>query len=322
MTKKIFTYTLLLSLIILFTACEKKKKNTFSSGLTTVICDESFENILNQEIEIFEYTYPQANIIPYYMDERSAIDSLMELKTQLIIIPHELSEAHAAQLKVKNRRLYQQRIAVDAIALIVNKDNPIDELSVSELHDVLSGTVTNWDELWPSKLKKIQVIFDHKGSSTVKYMEDSVMHGKPFGSEVYAQSSNKDVLDIVSKNKNAIGIIGVSWVTADMKGRSKSVAEHAKELQKNDTTTLDFKDNIKVLKIRRDDQPIGFKPYQAYIFSGEYPFYRSMYVVSTAARGSLPNGFLTFITGFIGQKIIQNTGVLPAAIQPRMVQIE
>ena len=322
MSRIIITYTLLLSLILGLVSCENKKKNTFSSGVASVICDESFENIINQEIEVFEYTYPNANIIPYYLDEKSAVDSLIELKTQLIIIPHKLSKAQETQLKLKNRRLFQQRLAVDAIALIVNNDNPIDELSISELRDILSGHVANWNEIWPTKLKKIQVVFDHKGSSTVKYMTDSVMNGMPFGNEVYAQSSNKEVLDIVSKNKNAIGIIGVSWVTSDMKGRCESVAEQAQRLQQNDTTTLDFRDNIKVLKIRCDDQPFGYQPYQAYIFSGEYPLYRSMYVVSTAARGSLPNGFLTFITGFIGQKIIQNTGVLPAAIQPRMVQVD
>ena len=152
-------------------------------------------------------------------------------------------------------------------------------------------------------------------------MVDSITGGKPFEGEVYAQNSSRDVLDAVSKNKNALGLIGVSWITPDMRGRSQSAAEYYQELQKNDTTALDFNNNIKVLKVRRDDSPIGFKPYQAYIFSGEYPLYRSIYIVSTGARGSLPHGFLSFMTGFVGQKIIQNTGVLPAAIQPRMVQV-
>lgn len=259
--------------------------------------------------------------MPYYMDEQAAVDSLMELKTQLIIISNKLSKAHEAQLKLKNRRLFQQRLAVDAIALIVNNQNTLDELSISELRDILLGQTTNWDEIEPSKLKKIQVVFDHKHSSIVKYMVDSITDGKPFAGEVYAQQNSKDVLETVSKNKNAIGLIGVSWITPDMRGRSKSAAEYYQELQKNDTTALDFNSNIKVLKIRRDDYPIAYKPYQAYIFSGDYPLYRSIYVASTAARGSLPHGFLTFLTGYVGQKIIQNTGVLPAAIQPRMVQV-
>ena len=322
MLKKTLTYLTILMISLLFASCVKQPKNTSSSGIATVICDESFENILNQEVEIFEYLYPNANIIPYYQDERSAIDSLMELKTQLIVIPTKLSEGHISKLKAKKRNLFQQRLAVDAIALIVNQNNTLEELTINELHEIFTGKYTKWDEIEPSKLGKIQVIFDHKNSSTVRYMQDSIMNGEPFAGEVYAQNSNKEVLDIVSKNKNAIGIIGVSWVTSDMKGRSISVAEQAKELQKNDTTTLEFNDNIKVLTIRRDNEPIGYQPYQAYIFSGQYPLFRSIYVVSTAARGSLPQGFLAFMTGFIGQKIIQNTGVLPAAIQPRMVQLE
>lgn len=314
---------MLLTLVMSLSACEtNKKRSTNSSGLATVFCDESFENILSQEVEVFEYTYPKANIIPYYVDEKSAIDSLMNLKTQLIVTTQELSEAHRTQLKLKKRNLYQQRLAVDAIAIIVNKDNPIEQLSVSELRDILTGATTNWNELWPTKLKKIQVAFDHEGSSTVKYMKDSITDGKPFGKEVYAQNSNREVFDVVSKNKNVMGIIGVSWVSTNMKGRSKSLDEHVKELQKNDTTTMEFNDNIKVLEIRRDDEPFGFKPYQAYIFSGEYPLYRSIYVASIAPPGSLAHGFMIFMTGTIGQKIIQNTGVLPAAIEPRMVQLE
>ena len=322
MTKKIFSFAIAVAIAVIFTACtQNKPKNTFSSGITTVMCDESFENILSQEIEMFEYHYPKANIMPYYMDEQAAIDSLMELKTQLIVVPHELSKAHEAQLKLKNRRLFQQRLAVDAIALIVNNKNTLDEVTMSELQDILLGKTTNWSDIEPSKLKKIQVVFDHKHSSIVKYMVDSITGGKPFEGEVYAQNSSRDVLDAVSKNKNALGLIGVSWITPDMRGRSQSAAEYYQELQKNDTTALDFNNNIKVLKVRRDDSPIGFKPYQAYIFSGEYPLYRSIYIVSTGARGSLPHGFLSFMTGFVGQKIIQNTGVLPAAIQPRMVQV-
>lgn len=321
MSGKAFSYTIILTITLLICSCVRQPKSTSSSGLATVVCDESFENILNQEVEMFEYNYPKASIIPYYVDEKSAIDSLLELKTQLIVVPTMLDNGQKAYLKTKDRNVFQQRLAVDAIALIVNKYNTIEELSISELREILTGKCARWDEIEPSKLKDIHVIFDHQGSSSVRYMRDSIMNGEPFGGTVYAQNNNKEVFDVVSKNKNAIGIIGVSWVTADMKGREMSVAEHSKLLQKNDTTALEFNDNVKVLKIRRDDCPIGYQPYQAYIFSGEYPLYRSIYAVSIAPRGSLPHGFLTFMTGYVGQKIIQNTGVLPAAIQPRIVQV-
>lgn len=323
MKKTVFPIVALLLILSLSTiSCDQRKEtNSSTSGIASVACDESFENIMNQEVEVFEYTYPKANIIPYYIDEYAAIDSLMSLKTQLAITAHKLTQQQIDYLKSKNRTAFAQRFAVDAIALIVNKQNTIDEVTISDLRDILTGVSKTWHDVEPSKLGKIQIVFDNQGSSTVRFMRDSILKGKPFTKEVYAQKSNKDVFKVVEQNKNAIGIIGVSWVTADMKGESKSVAERTAALQKNDTTTLNFSDRVKVLKVRRDNQIEGFQPYQAYIYDGSYPLYRSMYVISIAAGGSLSHGFLSFLTGFIGQKIIQNTGVLPAAIQPRLVSL-
>ena len=282
-----------------------KPKNTSTSGLIAIAVDESFQNIMNQEIDVFEYTYPNANIIPYYVDEHSAIDSMLELKTKLIITAHELTDVQKEY----------------AIALIVNKDNPIEILSVSEIKEILLGQVTQWNELEPSKLKTIKVVFDHQGSSTARYMKDSLLCGADFGPNVYAQNSNPEVFKVVENDKNALGIIGVSWVSADMKAQSLSVEERAKNLAEENVTTTEFASTIKVLKVRPDDSIEAYKPYQAYIYDGTYPLFRSIYATCSGVGGSLPHGFYSFITGFLGQKIIQQTGVLPATIQPRMVSL-
>ena len=298
-----------------------KPKNTSTSGLIAIAVDESFQNIMNQEIDVFEYTYPNANIIPYYVDEHSAIDSMLELKTKLIITAHELKDVQKEYLRQKNGVCFSQRIAVDAIALIVNKDNPIEILSVSEIKEILLGQVTQWNELEPSKLKTIKVVFDHPGSSTARYMKDSLLCGADFGPNVYAQNSNPEVFKVVENDKNALGIIGVSWVSADMKAQSLSVEERAKNLAEENVTTTEFASTIKVLKVRPDDSIEAYKPYQAYIYDGTYPLFRSIYATCSGVGGSLPHGFYSFITGFLGQKIIQQTGVLPATIQPRMVSL-
>ena len=148
------------------------------------------------------------------------------------------------------------------------------------------------------------------------------MRGEKFKKNVYAQGSSEKVFDLVANRKNAVGLIGVSWITADMKGKSESVEETVNRLNQNDTTVIDFDNSrIKVLKVRSDDQIVGYKPYQVYIYDGRYPLHRSIYVTCNGPVGGLPQGFYCFLTGFIGQKIIQNTGVLPAAIQPRVVSI-
>lgn len=261
------------------------------------------------------------NIIPYYASEKACVDSLLDLKTQTIVIPRELNQAEVDYLKGKKKNVRTNRIAVDAIALIVNKDNPIEMLSMSEIADILSGRITKWSEISPSKLGEIQVVFDDEGSSTVQYMRDSLLNGEKFGGNVYAQNSSIEVFSQVQNRKGAIGIIGVSWISADMRTRDLPREERIKSLSEQDTTVADFDPAVTVLKVRRDDSLRAYKPYQAYIYDGNYPLYRSIYMISTSVNGSLSHGFFSFVTGTIGQKIIQRTGILPARVQPRMVNL-
>lgn len=85
---------------------------------------------------------------------------------------------------------------------------------------------------------------------------------------------------------------------------------------------IDNLKDVKVLKIRGNNEVTAYKPYQAYIFDGSYPLYRSVYMVSTAPGGTVTHRFYSFVTGFQGQKIIQMTGILPATVRPRMVELE
>ena len=321
MKNKILVCLYVIMLVAVVGCDTRKPTNTSTKGLATVVCDETFQNIMNQEIGVFEYTYPEANIIPFYTDEKSAIDSLLKMKTKLIVTAHKLTEKQELYLKERKGFCRTQRIAVDAIALIVNPKNPCSILSMKELTEIMSGEVQRWDQLEPSKLDTIDIIFDNEGSSTVQYVRDSILKGKQFPKNVYAQQSNKDVFEVVKKNKNALGVIGVSWISADMKTKDMSLEERVANLNEENVTTTVFADSVKVMKVRRDDNIEAFQPYQAYIFDGSYPLYRNIYMINTAAGGSLSHGFYSFVTGFIGQKIIQQTGILPSVVRPRMVSL-
>lgn len=325
MNHKISIFALALSALVAgtLTSCRKDPSNTSTSGLATIVCDASFENIMNQEIDVFEYTSRgKANIIPYYVSEKACVDSLLDLNTKTIVIPRDLTKKEKEYLDAKNRHARSNMIAVDAIALIVNNENPVEILSLSEIHDILTGKIKKWSELEPTKLGDIQVVFDDEGSSTVQYMRDSIMKGEKFAENVYAQHSNKEVFDQVQMRRGAIGIIGVSWISSDMRTRDLSRDERMKSLEQQDTTVADFDPSVKVLKVRRDDEVRAYKPYQAYIYDGSYPLFRSIYMITTGVNGSLSHGFYSFVTGTIGQKIIQRTGILPARVQPRMVNLQ
>lgn len=300
----------------------EKKANSSTTGTTTMVCDASFQNIMQQEIDVFEYQYPEAHILARYEPQSVAIDSLMSLNTKTIVIARDLTDAERRALKAKRKAVKSAKIAVDAVALIVNKENPIEMLTVREVGDILAGRSSQWNDLEPSKLGEIAVIFDDKGSSLVNYMRDSLLNGGELGPNVYAQGSVPKVFEAVKKNRNAIGVLGVSWITSDMSGADispDSVAESI--LSDAPVIGATLTDDIKVLKIRRNDEVTAYKPYQQNIFDGTYPLFRQIYMITTGVSGSLASGFYSFVTGETGQKIIMKTGILPARTRIQVVQL-
>ncbi|MDE6137577.1 MAG: substrate-binding domain-containing protein [Muribaculaceae bacterium] len=306
------------------TSCLKyeKKANSSTTGTTTMVCDASFQNIMQQEVDVFEYQYPDAHILTRYEPQSVALDSLMSLNTKTIVIARDLTDQEKRVLRSKKKSVKSAKIAVDAVALIVNKDNPIEMLTVGEVADILSGSSRRWNDLEPSKLGEIAVIFDDKGSSLVSYMRDSLLNGGELGPNVYAQGSVPKVFDAVKQNRNAIGVLGVSWITSDMSGADIDPDSLAVEmLSDSPVIGATLTDDIKVLKIRRNDEVTAYKPYQQNIFDGTYPLFRQIYMITTGVSGSLASGFYSFVTGETGQKISMKTGILPARTRIQVVQL-
>ena len=316
---------MLVAMLAVLTSCgNKMPKSTSTRGIARIMCDESFQSVLEQEIAVFEYQYPEASIMPEYINEHDALDSLFRNKVDLIIISHDLTPEQKKSLKKLGRGYRTKMIAVDAIAVIVNKQNDIDDLSMEDLRDIFTGKVKRWGEVYPTKLKNdtIKVMFDGSGTGVVHYMKEKFLNGGKFGPNVYARGTSSDVFEAVEKYKNVIGFIGVSWITSDLKSAEIPIADKYEELKtKNEVTLIDFTDRIKVMPVRNDDQLHAVKPYQAYISSGEYPLVRTIWAIDVSYNGMLDHGFFTFLTGAIGQKIILQTGILPAAEPVRTVEV-
>jgi phosphate transport system substrate-binding protein len=307
-------------------ACQNNTAtNTSTSGIAKISCDESFRNILDQEVEVFEYSYPDASIMVDYIDEAAALDSLMHRNVDLIITSRDLTDDQRKILEKQGRAHRSRKIAVDAVAVIVNTANDIDELSMAELKEIFTGKSRKWGDLFPTTLKRdsIKIVLDQTGSGLVHFLKDKFTDGRDFGNtiSVFAQKSSEEVFKTVMSNKNAIGFVGVSWITADMKATEMTMEQRIDELKnKNEVSVIDFTDRIKVLAVRPDDAITARKPYQAYINTGEYPLFRTIWAIDASAGGTLDHGFFSFLTGVIGQKIILQTGILPAAEPVRYVE--
>lgn len=305
MRKDTFNIIVGLTLVLcLFAACKDKPKNgrtdTYSSGTIKFVSDESFSPIIEEEIEVFESIYPNAKVIPQYTNELDAVNMLMKEQTYLAITARNFKEKEVENLKARKFMPIAIPLAYDGLSLIVNNSNPDTIISTQNIKLILSGKVSKWNELYPdSKLGNIEVAFDNKQSSTVHYCVDSLLGGTPINSpNIYAVKKSAEVIDFVEKHPNAIGIIGSNWLN-----------------DKRDTTNVTFKRNIKVMavsKIHPATVESSWKPYQFYIYNGNYPLVRTIYALLNDPRHGLPWGFSNFIAAdHRGQLIIHKAGLLP-----------
>lgn len=312
---------------ILGVSCGETKRGEYAKGSAFVACDEGFRKIMEEEIEVFQYQYPDAYILPFYLSENACIDSLKADKCQLIIVTRELTPVEIENIKKTQKRIVRQKcIAVDAVALIVNKECPVGMLTMQEIGQILDGTITRWAQLAVNDTSRIKIVFDNVGSSTVSYMRDKFLpQGKMISDNpnAFAQKTNIDVFEVVKKDPHALGIISVSWLGDNLQATKMPVGKRLADLQNtNDTVDVKFSDAVKVLKVRSMDNPQPFLPYQAYINSGEYPLFRKVYAISTASNSNVVHSFYAFLTGYVGQKIISLTGVMPYQVNKRIVQIK
>ena len=315
----------LLAALLTLSACDDKKRTDVSTA--TLVCDNSFENIMKQEIDVFEYVHPKNFILCRYVPQAEAFDSLFKGNTRTAVVGRDLTKDERISLKKKYPNLRSMKIAVDAVALITNPENRVDMVSLSELRDILEGRTTRGSELSPmGDDRNINVVFDSQGSGLATFMRDSVMGGAKFGPNVTAAGSIDSVFSVVKHHKGAIGVIGVSWLTRDLEVDTTAMAEKVKELQSDKAVVgQEINDRmdasgVNVLAVMNSDAR-ACKPYQQYIYDGSYPLTRPIYMITTGSPVGAVGRFYTFVTSTEGQKLIMKTGILPARMQVNVYEV-
>ena len=304
-------YVVVVLLLALF-ACKEKPKDRFTdtptTGVISIAVDESFEPIIRQEVDVFEGVYQAASIVPQYCSEVEAINLLLKDSVRLAVTTRMLTKEERAAFEAKKFIARELKIAVDGIALIVNKQNPDSLICLEDLQKIMTGKISKWQELNPKNgMGDLQLVFDHPNSSTVRFAIDSICEGQGLSDRLRSEVSNQRVIDYVAENPGAMGVVGVSWVQ-----------------NPEDSTRLSFLNRVKVMGVSRicpATKESSFQPWQAYLALGDYPLTRNVYVLLTDPRFGLASGFTSFLTSDRGQRIVLKSGIIPATQPVRVVNV-
>lgn len=276
---------------MLFISCGERKadyRDTTTTGVINISVDESFKPVMEEQLKVHHSSYPDARINVTYKPEAACFRDLQSDSTRMIVVAKGLTDTEAEAYK--NNLGYKPQygiLAYDAVTVIVNRASGDSVFTLDDLRNILSG-----------KHKMTAVMDGRNATSTVRYLQDSLLKGAPFGANVVAADNSEKVVEIVSNNSNVIGFVGISWV-----GDTYDTKQQAYQ-QKIRMALLEC--------VKCDEKGVFAKPTQSTITFGQYPLARPLYYVLKENAAGLGTGFMNFLSLERGQLIFKRAFLVPA----------
>ena len=284
-------------LLITFVAAgcnEDKKKVAFgdtpTSGSINISVDESFKPVIDQQVAMYQMLYPGTKINVQYKAEASCIkDFFNDTASRMIIITRPLLPREEKFMIDSLQYIPPStKIASDAVALVVNINSTDTAFTLTDIKARLQG-----------KLRRDQpIVFDGlTATSAVRFITDSILKGAAFDTTVVKAAKNSQaVLEFVAENKNAIGIVGISWIGNPEEPKQVAMLK-----------------KVKLAYVQCDactDKPF-VKPVQQSITTRRYPLVRGLYYVLKENYDGLGTGFSSFLKYEQGQLIFRRAYLKP-----------
>ena len=275
------------------------QKNAHGRGKVVILVEESFKPLFETSIDTFESLFTKANVVAKYKGETDIIKAFYANESKTICISRDFTDAEKKQLRKQQVEVRSDKVAVDGVALIIHPDNKDTLMTVAKLKSLLTAKSSTW----PSTGEEIDIVFDQLYSANFNYLI-ALTNTKSISKNVFAVKSNKEVINYVKNHKNAIGVIGLNWISDE-----------------EDFEALNFLDGINVMSVAKKEGGEYLKPYQGYIYTREYPLTRDMWLINKGSRSSLNTGFVIFMTGDKGQTLVQKSELVPANAPVRLIQM-
>ena len=184
------------------------------------------------------------------------------------------------------------QVASDGVAIVTSYENPINKLTIEQLSGIFTGKTLDWKELgWAGK-KIVALSRDRNSGTHVYFLEKIVKLGdkknkNEFASGVLMLPSTQAVVEEVISNPEAIGYIGLGYITP----------------------------KTKVLAIAKDSKSPFVIPNEITAANGTYPISRPLYFYTNGKPQGVIKEFVKFVFTKEGQAIVKDMGFVPLKVK-------
>jgi phosphate transport system substrate-binding protein len=264
-----------------------------SSEYLNNVGSDTMVNLALAWAEQYQQINPSSNLSVSGGGSGTGIASLINRTTDIAnasrrIKPEEIDNAEANGVEP-----IEFIVAKDAIAVIVNPNNPVDQLTLQQLSDIYSGKINNWTDLGGEDRPIVRLSRETNSGTHVYFLEQVLRLGSKedktlFSADTLLLPSSEVIGAEIRNNPNAIGYDGLGYVTPDMK--------------------------VIVVSDSRGEEADFIYPSAETVNDGTYPIARDLYMYTAGPPVGFVKTYMDWIFSPKAQKIVTQLGFVPISL--------
>ena len=281
----------------LLTACFSNNAENDPQKATYYIDNKGSDTIVNLALawaEKYQSEHPDVSVAVTGGGSGTGIAALINETTNIANASRQIKAEEVAEAQKNGVDPLEHTIARDAIAVIVNPNNPVSQLTMQQISDIYSGKINNWSEVGGENRPIVRLSREVNSGTHVYFLETVVRLGNSDNSNVFFSTdtlllpSSEGIVSEVRQNPNAIGYDGLGYVPKDLK--TIAIAPE-------------------------NDQPY-ILPSIATVNDKTYPIARDLYMYTNGAPSGPLQDYLDWILSPEAQQIVADQGFVPVTEIP------
>ncbi|MEG1572100.1 MAG: phosphate ABC transporter substrate-binding protein [Bacteroidales bacterium] len=238
--------------------------------------------LAQKEAESFSKKNPQARLVITGGGSGVGIAALIDGSTQIAMSSRKMKFDEKLKLQEVGKTAIEKIIAYDALAVVVNPKNPVNQLTREQLEKIFTGKLTNWKQVGGKDLK-IVVYARESSSGTYEFFKESILKHKNYKSSILSMPATGAIIQSVSQTPGAIGYVGLAYINKA----------------------------VKALKVSYDGKNFVMPTY-ASAKNKSYPVVRPLYFYYTKKDAAKVANFINYVMSPTGQALVKNLGYIDA----------
>lgn len=256
--------------------CSFRQTESASADIIRIKGSDSMLLLVQRLAEGYMQRHAGVSIVAEGGGSGAGIRALTDNTVELCASSRPLSSEEVSELARRHRTLGVGILcAKDALDIVLHPSNPVDTLSLQQIADIFTGTVTNWKQVGGGD-RPIHVYTREANSGTYLYFEDHVLLGADYSGEAITVPGARALIDAVAQDSAGIG-----YSTPVYAGRLRATAVN------------------------------GIRPSSESVRNGTYPISRYLYLYSLHQPAGEVKRFLDWVTGPEGQSVAAASGYTP-----------